>query len=357
MQLQAWLKDGTAVRTELSMDPKVLKPDPERLQSRVETDPEHARQLAEVLERGEELRPVVVFQDPESGKYLLADGFHRHWAYRKHKRPAIPAYVVKGSVRDAIEFSASANLEFSKSPTIEDRKKAARMLLTFPEWHAVAASALGAASGISGSLAQKVRKQYFLESGIPEPEYELKRVQFPGNGQQYVQHRKRRNRGDRPRLCRHGYGYRSCIDGKYVHLGSDKGKAEERLDELCRQRVEGSLSLSSGSASVSEWLVRRGVNASVVSSSTCVLGGIKIGDAAVVVCPVDSRNDVLAAIGRAILISNVVVASRAVVAISGMAREIKNVAIVIGLAKQLPNPIEFMTPEELVAEFGPKGDA
>jgi hypothetical protein len=57
------------------------------------------------------------------------------------------------------------------------------------------------------------------------------------------------------------------------------------------------------------------------------------------------------------LISNVVVASRAVVAISGMAREIKNVAIVIGLAKQLPNPIEFMTPEELVAEFGPKGDA
>jgi len=54
------------------------------------------------------IQPIYVFQD-ENGVYWLADGQNRLETLSKHK-PMIPAYVLHGSKRDAIIYSAKLNV-------------------------------------------------------------------------------------------------------------------------------------------------------------------------------------------------------------------------------------------------------
>lgn len=60
------------------------------------------------VEAGDRMPPVTVF-DVE-GRWLLADGFHRHAAAMKLARRTIPAEVRPGTFADALDFVAGVNL-------------------------------------------------------------------------------------------------------------------------------------------------------------------------------------------------------------------------------------------------------
>lgn len=369
-QLQQWLRDGTAVKTDLSMDPKVLRPDPERLQSRVETDPEHIRMLAEVLERVEDLNPVVVFRDPETGKYMLADGFHRHGAYKKHRRDCIPAYVVRGTIDDAIQYSASANLEFSKPPSIEDKKKACRMLLATPDGFYWSTGLLARNCGLSRSTVTAVRQQYCSQLGVPLPaEVKFSRP----DADPYEPIETKDSRTGRPRFVK-------GIGGKVVYLSNDREIAREKLKAIMDERrglymrsvassrercsappvpsaAKGLATL--GGSSFSERLRRRGVECVAVSALAPIPQCRAIAIAREAVCiPISActADELFRAVGLAAILRKIghfSFASRWIVCCDEMAID-GYPAWIAAKAADGPDPIEFMTPEELVAEFGPK---
>lgn len=348
-QLQQWLKDGTAVKTDLSMDPKVLKPDPERLQSRVETDPEHIRNLAEVLDRGEELRPVVVFQEPETGRYMLADGFHRHGAYKKHRRPSIPAYVVQGGIDEAVKFSASANLEFSKAPSIEDRKKAIRMLLSQPGTSGWPIYRLASHCGASDRLTSQVRINWFAERGMPVP-------QKNPDPLEPIAKTKVTETGEKRTI------YIKTIKNQKVNLGSDYSSAKASLVEIERSRTLGAIAMLWGNGrDLGENLRMNAIKCSAISAEPyCrrLAGQLINGDVVCVSADCSNTDGIYKAVGLLALVMKALpkgsVARAIICRTANFGSSIA--AEVASIASNPPYPIEFMTPEELVAEFGPKAE-
>jgi uncharacterized ParB-like nuclease family protein len=65
-------------------------------QSRVKIDEDTVAEYMHDMEAGDEFPPVIVFRDYRSGKYFLADGFHRYHANERLKRDDITAIVYKG---------------------------------------------------------------------------------------------------------------------------------------------------------------------------------------------------------------------------------------------------------------------
>src|SRR5215216_7402612 len=87
------------------------------IQSRVSTSMEYQREFSEAMLRGDVFPPVVVFFD--GNKYWLSDGFHRYGAAKQAAKAnprlkgAIRAEIREGTRRDAMIFSAGANIKFS----------------------------------------------------------------------------------------------------------------------------------------------------------------------------------------------------------------------------------------------------
>jgi hypothetical protein len=164
--LEAALKDGRAARREMSL--KAITVD-HSLQSRVATDPEHVKHLAGLEDAGVELRPGVVFTNPESGETLLADGFHRHGARVRRRRETMWVYEIEGTRTDAVRYSASANLENSKPTTGADRLKALEMLLADPEFKELPARELGLLCGLNRSTVHRHRDELCRNLGVEPP--------------------------------------------------------------------------------------------------------------------------------------------------------------------------------------------
>lgn len=173
--LEAMIKEGSAVRSELSL--VAITADADKLQSRVETDPAHAQSLSEAiqlgLERGDPLlmcmKPVIVFYDEEHDRYWLADGFHRYMAHEKLGLNSIWAWVIKGSLKDARLYSASANLENSKRTSKEDRKKAARMLFSEPDCWIWSDKEIARRVGLSDGTIRRLRIEFAESNNVQVP--------------------------------------------------------------------------------------------------------------------------------------------------------------------------------------------
>src|SRR5215831_20561026 len=87
---------------ELPLDELVLDPD---LNLRDRLDDFTVERYAEAWER---LPPITVFE--VEGRWLLADGFHRHAAAALLGKTKIPAEVRVGTFADALDFVSSVNL-------------------------------------------------------------------------------------------------------------------------------------------------------------------------------------------------------------------------------------------------------
>lgn len=96
-------------------------------QPRGEINHEWIAEIAEAIERGEELPPVVIFHDGTD--YWLADGFHRYGAHKKLRRAKLEADIRQGTRRDAQLYSCGTNATHGLRRSNADKRRAVETLL------------------------------------------------------------------------------------------------------------------------------------------------------------------------------------------------------------------------------------
>src|ERR1044071_9347018 len=106
---------------DLPVDELVLDPN---LNLRDRLDDFTVERYAEAWDR---MPPVTVFE--VDGRWLLADGFHRHAATVTRSRRTIPAEVRAGTFADALDFAAGVNLFHGLPLTRAERRRAVEMKL------------------------------------------------------------------------------------------------------------------------------------------------------------------------------------------------------------------------------------
>jgi hypothetical protein len=157
---EGWIKVATIAMKMILVD--------SRFQARRTTiDMDHVKKLADIrnLNDGEYLHPIVVFV-LEDGRFLLADGFHRHRenANRRNDRrsEAIPAYVVtvKDVEHQATMFATMCNQELSLRRSDEDKRKAVEMICTLPACAKWSEVEIGAHCGVHPRTAKKWRLEW-----------------------------------------------------------------------------------------------------------------------------------------------------------------------------------------------------
>lgn len=101
-------------------------------QPRARLDDSIIQEYAEAMIAGDVFPPVTTFHD--GAVYWLADGFHRVNAALRAGRETIDVMVHRGTQRDAILWSVSANATHGLRRTNEDKRRAVTRLLSDPEW-------------------------------------------------------------------------------------------------------------------------------------------------------------------------------------------------------------------------------
>lgn len=107
--------------------------------------------------------PVVVYE--VEGRWLLADGFHRHAAAVMLGRRSLPASVVLGSFEEALDFVSGANLHHGLPLTRAERRRAVELKLRLH--HERSDRHLSEELSVGRELIAKIRKQLVEASQIP----------------------------------------------------------------------------------------------------------------------------------------------------------------------------------------------
>ena len=106
---------------ELPVDDLVLDP---RMNLRDRLDQDTVERYMEAWDR---LPPVTVYE--VDGEWLLADGIHRHAAAVTLGKTKIKAEVIKGTMDEALDFVAGANLHHGLPLTRSERRRAIELKL------------------------------------------------------------------------------------------------------------------------------------------------------------------------------------------------------------------------------------
>jgi hypothetical protein len=115
------------------------------------------------VEAWDRLPPVTVFA--VEGRWLLADGFHRHAAAVKLGRRMIPAEVREGTFSDALDFVAGVNLFHGLPLTRNERRRAVEVKLRLH--HDWSDRRLSEELGASRELIAKTRKMLIDGGQLP----------------------------------------------------------------------------------------------------------------------------------------------------------------------------------------------
>jgi hypothetical protein len=142
---------------ELPLDELILD---EELYLRDRLDDFTVERYADAWER---LPPVTVFE--VEGRYLLADGFHRHAAAVMLNRRTIPAEIRIGTFEDALDFVSSVNLFHGLPLTRAERRRAVEVKLRIhPDW---SDRRLAEGMAVGRELIAKVRRQLVEAGQVP----------------------------------------------------------------------------------------------------------------------------------------------------------------------------------------------
>jgi hypothetical protein len=115
------------------------------------------------VEAWERMPPVTVFAI--EGRWLLADGFHRHAAAVKMGRRMMPAEVRTGTFADALDFVAGVNLFHGLPLTRNERRRAVEVKLRLH--HDWSDRRLSEELGASRELIAKTRKTLIDGGQLP----------------------------------------------------------------------------------------------------------------------------------------------------------------------------------------------
>lgn len=143
---------------DLRLDDLILDP---TLNLRDRLDPETVERYQENWDR---LPPVTVFE--VDGRWILADGFHRHAAAVTLGRRVISAEIRKGSFSEALDYAAGANLRHGLPMSRAERRRAVEVKLRLH--HALSDRQLSEDLGVGRELIAKVRRQLVDAGQIPD---------------------------------------------------------------------------------------------------------------------------------------------------------------------------------------------
>ena len=142
---------------ELPVDDLVLDA---TLNLRDRLDPETVERYDEAWDR---LPPVTVFE--VQGRWLLADGFHRHAAAIRRERRTITAEVHVGTFTDALDYAATVNLSHGLPLTRAERRRVVETRLRIhPDW---SDRRLADETGIGRELFSRIRKELVGAGHLP----------------------------------------------------------------------------------------------------------------------------------------------------------------------------------------------
>jgi hypothetical protein len=142
---------------ELPLDEIVLDPN---LNLRDRIDDFTVERYAEAWQR---MPPVTVYE--VDGRYLMADGFHRHAAALLLGRRTIPAEVRSGTFNDALDFVAGVNLFHGLPLTRSERRRAVDIKLRLH--HDWSDRRLAEELGVSRELVAKTRRNLVDGGHVP----------------------------------------------------------------------------------------------------------------------------------------------------------------------------------------------
>lgn len=132
-------------------------------QARVSINQDTVAEYAAAMQDDTDLPDPVVFFDGVEN--WLADGFHRFHAHLKNGKASIIVEVRKGTQRDAILYSLSANTVHGLRPTNDDKRKAVAIMLADPEWAELSDRAIARHCGCSHPLVADMRNPKPAQSG------------------------------------------------------------------------------------------------------------------------------------------------------------------------------------------------
>jgi hypothetical protein len=142
---------------DLPLDDLVLDPN---LNLRDRLDDYTVERYADAWDR---MPPVTVFE--VEGRWLLADGFHRHAAAVMRGKTMILAEVRPGTFAEALDFVAGVNLFHGLPLTRAERRRAVEVKLKLhPDW---SDRRLAEELGVGRELLAKVRRQLVEAGQIP----------------------------------------------------------------------------------------------------------------------------------------------------------------------------------------------
>lgn len=334
------IREGRAVKMELSL--KAIGTPDMSLQQRVAgIDVNHVRRLERMLHEETSTYPIVVFRDPDTGKFRIADGFHRWKAHLNAKLTSIWAWVISGTYRDALVYSTMCNQLALLDRKPEDIKKAVMALLEDEEWFGKNNNWIAAHCGVASGTVQKYRATFCELRGVKMPA-----VLVGPSGQ--VRTTQRIRGRVIPRVQKHRTGeYRINIDGKKISLGKDREVAQLMVEDLVLDKVEKRVKLSM--QGIKRWFASRMTNVTSITLNQVAyasLFGFIYGGRVCTPCDFANPGNGIGAIGRALLLKahagrpeNPIVVCYPDLGPSG----------ILELGRQLG--IEFLTPEELVARI------
>lgn len=103
-----------------------------RVQVRAKTNPDVVKDYAESMTNGSEFPAITVFAEPETERYIVADGHHRLRAAKLAGIEDIEVELHQGTETDALEHALQCNAAHGLRLTNQDRLHAVGQLMSNP---------------------------------------------------------------------------------------------------------------------------------------------------------------------------------------------------------------------------------
>jgi hypothetical protein len=341
------LKDGRAVLQAGFSMKRLGKPDPAFQPRVVHIDMQHVKDLDDIYQARGCLDAVVIFHVADGDRYILVDGFHRHEVYKNAREDAIPAYVIEGTVEEAVEYTAMANQHAILKRTNEDIKKQIDMLLAIPRWFDLSESVIGKHVGVSHSIVRKYRAAFCAECNVPFPTHYV-----ASDGRKVIRPRNRVS----PAIYKNRRGqYSATFNGRQIYLGTVQSEAHRNLETKIQMTIARRAKLEP-TEFFDKWLPSFGIALTSSRLHGSIYAGIGITahgyGRVVITARLDEPGAIYAAIGRLYALREILEKPGDRLVMVCVCYPDDGPEALVEVARRLG--VELLTPEELVASI--KGD-
>jgi hypothetical protein len=340
---------------------------PELTQVRAEVDGDWIKIIADGYVRGADIPAILCARivvgeerrpDPDwEGMLLLIDGHHRYAAAKdRAKLKTIRAQIKDFTLEEALLAALEANTaKYHMGRKFEDadRRRTVEMMIRNEEMRTWPDTRIAKITGASIVTVRTVRVRLSETGGVPLPD---KVRVFHGDHPSDTWRRYRNDPSSPAVYDRSRGGGAGCftarVDGKMTRLPQDKESAEATASSLMERRSWARKMLNNGGA-FRGYLAVRHIITDGLHPTEFPMGGLRLGDTYII--PAAEPGLWPKALAACLLaIKALPWAKRFIIC-----TQVNSNGILFhcrALAALPPYPVEFLTPEELVAEFAPKAD-